>query len=251
MLFAALTFWLLVILFCAWGVHGMWSRLVKPRVVNAVLLPGTLVAQLGHLLGLLITGNPVRHAALMADEKGAPAAESPETQRVPVLGPIIVGLLPLVACASCLYLAARQWGGDVLGRLAEDQAIVVPQSLPTTLPGAWELMRTAITAAEHLLDAILRSDLRSWPTLLFLYLAVCLTVRMTPFEGNRRGAIGAILLTGLAAAALSLITPRIDESVRASWPVLSLAAAMLLFLLLASLLATGTVNLLRILARGG
>ena len=49
MLYAALTFWLLVIVFSAWGVYWLWGRLVKPRVVNTVLLPGTLVAQLGHV----------------------------------------------------------------------------------------------------------------------------------------------------------------------------------------------------------
>ena len=73
MLYAALTLWLLVIVFCAWGVHRIWSGLVKPRVVNTILLPGTLVAQLGHVLGLLVTGNPVRNTALMGDdEKGDP-----------------------------------------------------------------------------------------------------------------------------------------------------------------------------------
>ena len=53
MLYAALTFWLLVVMFSAWGVHRLWSGLIKPRAVNFVLLPGTLVAQLGHVLGLL------------------------------------------------------------------------------------------------------------------------------------------------------------------------------------------------------
>ena len=112
MLYAALTFWLFIIIVTAWGVHTLWSGLVKPRVVNAVLLPGTLVAQLGHVLGLLITGNPVRNTELMSDdEKGAPKSEQPERQRIPILGPILVGLLPLTtteqprwrkSLASCL-----------------------------------------------------------------------------------------------------------------------------------------------------
>jgi hypothetical protein len=44
MLYAALTFWLLIIVFSAWGVHTLLSQLIKPKVVNSILLPGTLVA---------------------------------------------------------------------------------------------------------------------------------------------------------------------------------------------------------------
>ena len=44
-LYAALTFWLLTVVLIAWGVHRLWCGMARPRVVNAVLLPGTLVAQ--------------------------------------------------------------------------------------------------------------------------------------------------------------------------------------------------------------
>ena len=64
MLFAAMTFWLVTAVLSAWGVQQLWRGMVAPRVVNAVLLPGTLVAQLGHVLGLLITGATVNNATL-------------------------------------------------------------------------------------------------------------------------------------------------------------------------------------------
>ena len=91
MLYAALTFWLLVIVFCAWGVHALWSGLIKPRAVNTILLPGTLVAQLGHVLGLLITGNQVQNTALMSDdEDGKPAVLLGCRQRLNSLRPLDV-----------------------------------------------------------------------------------------------------------------------------------------------------------------
>ena len=84
-LYAALTLWLLVIMFSAWGVHRLWSALIKPRVVNSVLLPGTLVAQLGHVLGLLLSGNSVKNTALMDDgEEGDPKSDTPDEQRLPI-----------------------------------------------------------------------------------------------------------------------------------------------------------------------
>lgn len=250
MLYAALTFWLLVIVFSAWGVHWLWGRLVKPRVVNSVLLPGTLVAQLGHVLGLLVTGNSVSNTKLMADdEEGEPTTEPPEKHRIPIVGAVLVGLLPLAACAACLYVASRTLGSGVVGNAASETAEALPLMLPTTLTDVWDLLHASITACEEMLNAIVHSNLSDWTTVLFLYLAVCLTVRMTPFEGARRGAIAAILLSGLIVALLGSLTPSIEAAVLSSWPVLNFAVGMLLFLLLVSLLISGVVGLVRILAR--
>lgn len=250
MLYAALTFWIIVIVFAAWGVHTLWSGMVKPRVVNAVLLPGTLVAQLGHVLGLLISGNSVQNTTLMGDdERGEPQSETPEQSRVPVVGPILTGLLPLVACCGCLYMAAYWWGGSVLSGMMQQAAVQVPQVLPTTLPAMWELLRTLVTVSETMLNSIIRADLANWSTVLFLYLAVCLTVRMTPMEGNRRGALAAIFFAGLIIALLASFSPRVQSFLQSSWPILSFAVGMLLFLLMVSLVVRGVVGLVRVLAR--
>lgn len=250
-LYAALTFWLVVIMFSAWGVHELWGALVKPRVVNSVLLPGTLVAQLGHVLGLLLSGSSVKNTALMGDdEKGDPKSETPDTQRLPIVGPILVGLLPLVACAVCLGVATHLWGGSVLGGDAAAAGMQLPQALPTTLGGVWDLLRGSVDLMEQLLSAILTSDLPNWPTVLFLYLAVCLTVRMAPFKGNRQGAIGAIFLAAIVISVLASLVPAVREFVEvSSWPILSFAVGMLLFLLLVSLVISGLVGFVRILAR--
>ncbi|MCK4341040.1 MAG: hypothetical protein KAY37_04875 [Phycisphaerae bacterium] len=249
-LYAALTFWLVVIMFSAWGVHQMWSSLVKPRVVNSVLLPGTLVAQLGHVLGLLLSGNSVQNTSLMGDdEKGEPKSDTPDKERLPIVGPILVGLLPLVACGACLYIAARMLGGSVLGDVAAGTATQLPQALPTTIAGVWELLRGSVNLLEAMLNAIWNSDLPNWPTVLFLYLAVCLTVRMAPFEGNQRGAIGAVFLAAIVISVLASFIPSARDFIEnSSWPILSFAVAMLLFLLLISLLVRGVIGFIKILA---
>lgn len=246
MLYAALTLWLLVIVFSAAGVHRLWSALIKPRVVNSILLPGTLVAQLGHVLGLLVTGNPVKNTKLMGDdESGEPRSDTPEQPRVPILGPILVGLLPLLACGACLYIVASYWGGTVLRGMG---AVGVETQVPRTLGQLWSLLRDSISLVESLVNAILQRDLLNWVTVLFLYLAVCLTVRMAPFEGNRRGAIGAIVLTGGLVAILGSLWTGARDFVVSSWPILTFTVAMLLFLLLLSLVVAGVVGVIRILA---
>ena len=59
MLYAAMTFWLLVVIFAAWGTIRLYTGIVPPRIVNSVLLPGTFVAQAGRVLGQLVTGGTI------------------------------------------------------------------------------------------------------------------------------------------------------------------------------------------------
>lgn len=248
MLYATLTFWAFVVVFSAWGVHHVWSGMIKPRVVNAILLPGTLVAQLGYVLGLLVTGNAVRNAMLMSDdERGEPRADAPERQKLPVLGSIVVGLLPILACAGCLCAAVTWWGRVVFRGLSGGAEIMVPAELPRTLDGWWELLRTSVTLMQNMLNAVRESDLPNWRTALFLYLAVCLTVRMAPFPGNRRGTLGAIALAGALTAVAASFAPAARESLLSSWYILSFAVAMLMCLLLLTLLVRGAVGVVQIL----
>ena len=59
MLFISMTFWLLAIVFAAYAILRLWSGLVAPKVINALLLPGTVVAQIGHITGVLLTLNRI------------------------------------------------------------------------------------------------------------------------------------------------------------------------------------------------
>ncbi|HSW46259.1 MAG TPA: hypothetical protein VLM89_11885, partial [Phycisphaerae bacterium] len=113
--YAAITFWLLVIVFSALGVHRLWSGLVQPKVVNTVLLPGTLVATLGHILGLLITGGTVENTSLIKDdESGEPQTGKDPKPRVPIFGAVIIALLPLIGCAIAIFAVSHYIGSPIL-----------------------------------------------------------------------------------------------------------------------------------------
>jgi hypothetical protein len=247
MLFAALTFWLFVIIFSAWAVHRLLCRLIKPKIVNALLLPGTLVAQLGHIFGLLVTGNEVRRASLMSDdEQGEPQAEAPDSHKIPILGSVVVGLLPILACSAALVVAIKWWGVWVFYGMHRD---IVPQALPLDLTMIFVLLHEAVDAAEAMLVAIRKSDLTNWQTLLFIYVATCLTVRMAPFRGHERGAVVALALAGLLIWIAGLLSGQVATLIEQGWPMLSFVASLLLFLLVLTLLATAVVELVRLLAR--
>lgn len=249
MVYAALTFWLLVIVLTAWGVHQLWAGMVRAKVLNTVLLPGTLAAQVGHVLGLLVTGATISNTTLYKDdESGAPEQTRDPQPKIPVVGPVVIGLLPLLACALAIYGVARFLGDPVIARMS---AQVVGPSLPTSLGGFWDLLRGQVTLVESIVSAIGSADFGSWKTWLFLYLLTCLSVRIAPFPGNLRGALGAILVLGVIGALLSSLTNVADARVQNAWAVLNLTVATLLFLLLISLIVRGGVGLVRVLREDG
>jgi len=246
MLYAALTFWLLVAVLTAWAVHQLWSGMLKPRTVNSILLPGTLVAQLGHVAGLLVTGATVTNTTLYKDdESGEPEMTKDAKPRIPIIGPIIIGMLPLVSCVVAMFLVTRYLGANIVGQLASR---TVAHALPTTLAGFWQLLRDQITLMEATVDATVAANWDRWQVWLFVYLVVCLTVRMAPFPGTLRGSLGATIVLGLVAALVASVIATGGNVLGPLWGVLTLAVATLLVLLLASLAVRGTVGLVKLLA---
>lgn len=246
MLYAALTFWLLVAVLTAYGVHQLWSGMLKPRTVNSILLPGTLVAQLGHVAGLLVTGATVTNTTLYKDdESGEPEMTQDPKPRIPVVGSIIIGMLPLLSCAVAIFLVIRFMGGSIV---SEMKPHTVAAALPTTLAMFWDLLRDQISLVESTVSAARGADWSQWQVWLFVYLVICLTVRMAPFPGTLRGSLLATIVLGLLAALILSVAGKGQASFEAGWSVLSLSVATLLFLLLVSLLVRGTVSLTKLLA---
>ena len=246
MLYVTSAFWLLIAVLMAWGVHHLWSRMLKPRTVNSILLPGTLVAQLGHVLGLLVTGATVTNTTLYKDdESGEPEMTKDPKPRIPVIGPLMIGMLPLLACAVAIFFVTRYLGGQIVAQMNEQH---VAEALPTTLAGCWQLLRDQITLVEAAVAAAIGADWGRWEVWLFVYLVICLTVRMAPFPGTLRGSLGATVVLGLLAAFIASVADAGRTGFEAGWTVLSLSVPTLLFLLLASLLVHGTVGLVKLLA---
>lgn len=248
--YASMTFWLLVAAFSALGVHRLWCSIFEPKAVNWALLPGTLVAQLGHILGLLVTGGTVNNTSLIKDDgSGEPQTPSEPESRLPVLGAVIVALLPLVGCAAAIYWVSRYFGVPIL--LAVDERVAGKLILPTSLSSFFDTTRGAITLVEQLVDAVRTGNYREWRTWVFLYLVICLTVRMAPFAGNLRGSIGAILLTGLISFLVGHLTGMTDSLLSSVWPLVVFCVAVLLMLLMFSLIAKAAVMLGKIFYAGG
>jgi hypothetical protein len=239
MIYAAACFWIAVAVLLAWGVNTLWLGMMKPKTVNAVLLPGTLMALLARIVALLITGATVNDTALMKDgDKGEATVDPGPKPRLPIIGPVLVALLPMALLAALIYALGMKLGAPVLAGVPADK--IAPE-LPATLAALWAQLRDLITLSEATLNAVRTAAAEPWKVAAFAYLLVCLTVRMAPLPGNVRGHLGAIATAGVAGFLIGTIHPTMPESIVRAWPVLALTVGWLTLLLLASLAARGVV----------
>lgn len=242
MIYAAASFWLLVFVLMAWGVEHLWRTQAKTKTLNTVLFPGTIVAQAGRIVGLLITGATVAPGAQKNDD-----GDRPDWQpKLPVIGPVLVALVPMVAIALMIYLVIVYLGPAIIAQLPADQ---IPPSMPLSLTAFWEQLRRLITLSENTLNAVRAAETAAWQILLFVYLMICLTIRMAPFPGNVRGHVGAIVILGVIAALAGSVWETMPQLILSAWPLLALSIGWLLLVLLATLLACGIIQTTRLILR--
>ncbi len=244
MLYAAMVFWLMVLVFAAYGTHQLWAGMMKPNVLNIVLLPGTLIAQAGRIVGMLVTGAQINNAALLTTADQSKTTKSKASQpKIPVIGPVLIALLPMLTCGFAIHMVVTTIGQNVLTLPTESTS----NTLPLTFNSLWELLRSTIGVAEHVTGIVLSSDFRNWQTWLFVYLIICLTVRLAPMPGAHRGAIGAVLLIGVLISVVGRFAETSEGTIEGLWDLLNFSVGCLLCLLLLSLIVRGGVGLFRIL----
>ena len=124
----------------------------------------------------------------------------------------------------------------------------IPQTLPAGRGEFWTLLRESVSVTEALLDSVLASNLGQWPVWAFIYLTICLTVRMGPLPDTARGAVGAILILGPLAALVGTTSDLGRNFIQNGWPILSFSTAALFFLMLFTLLVRAAVGFARILS---
>ena len=235
MVFLSAFVWVTISVLLAWGIQWIWTGMTKPKAINTFLFPGTLIASIGRTVALLITGATWADAP-KGSAGAAPAGPQP---KMPVMGPIIVAAIPLVLVGAVLYLLMFRLGSPVLHELSTSQ---VSRDLPWTLAGFWEQLRALVTLSEKTLDAVRRAQIDSWQSFAFVYLMICLTVRLAPFPGNVRGHLIAIGVLGIVAALAGTVSPRYEEMLAAGWPLLSFTVGWLLLLMILSLLAKALIT---------
>jgi len=245
--------WLLLIVFCGIGVYRLWAQVLRPAWLSWVLLPATVVSEMAYIFGCLITGGEIRRAKLLSDRDGGDSGE-PTTQAAPrwkVLGPIIAALVAILACGAAIGLADWLLGEPVMREFRFARALADPAGRPAALASwdaLWARMDDQLTLLRRTCETFARLDWLNWRVLLFVYLAMCLSIRLAPVQRDLRSTLAAAAILAVLIVLIGAVTTRFDRILQAARPILTYVWGNLLLLLALSLLARGLIALVRVLA---
>lgn len=248
MIYLAFAFWLFAIVLTARGILTLWAKLVKPRYLAIALIPGTLTAELGYLLGCLLSGAEVRVSHLFGKATGD-GEESSSPKGVPYLTPVLTGMLPLAACIAMILLISTELGHPVFQSYRVN-GVAAPKALPfVSGQSIWLFLEDQVHLLRDLWNALAATlnnyPWRNWKAWLFQYMLICLIVRMAPNGRPMRPALlGTAVVAGTAALGIAVGTGN-AEALNSAWPLLSYVWASALGLLAMTLLIHGAFGLAR------
>lgn len=252
-----MTFWLLLILFAGIGIYRLLGQFGKPRWVDWALLPGTIVSEMAYIFGCLITGAEVRRAKLISSETSGRGARhtgqaTEATPKLKTVGPTIAALVAIVGCMAAIVIVHSLLGGPVIGKfIASDagggESMLAP-ALPTSWDGFWDGLRGQVDLVRRMCETWVLADWTDWRVVLFVYLALCLSIRLAPVSRPVRPTLAAAIVISALIALAGLLSDRFTGLVTDLWPLLTYVWASLLLLLLLVLLARGVVSLVNVLA---
>jgi len=256
LIYAAFTLWLILILFAGVGIYRLWTRMVRPAYVHWALLPGTVVSEMAYIFGCLITGGEIRRAKLieMPTAKAGKGDAEPSTDASPglkVIGPVLASLLAVVACVAAILVARKALGARVIEQFAIDNGLFsagLPQSLPMSWNEFWLQVDDQVILLRHICETYGSREWFDWRGVLFVYLGLCLSVRLSPVTRPMRPTLAAVVVIAAVIAIVGLVWPRFSGLMLDIWPLLAYIWASLLLLLVVTLLINGIVALVRVLA---
>lgn len=241
MIYFSASLWMAAAVLLAWGVRAIWRGVISPRALNIALLPGTLIAQLGMIVAILMTEKELVPVSFLGEEE-PDEDEKSEAPRVPFLQAVLVGLLPLVTVGAAVTLILIGPGAGLLEPVSADHVSLSP---PQDISAFWTQIRHLVTLTEETLNSLRLRDWGSWPTWLLTYLLVCLVMQLAPPARSSYGRFYAIALVGVAGSLVGTLVPAFPNVILAAWPRLVFVCGLLLLILTASLFLRGGVAVVR------
>ena len=258
MIYAAFTMWLVLTVFAGIGVYRMWASLGKPAQVNCALLPGTLVSQMAYIFGCLITGGEIKNAKMVPakGDSGGGAPQTSDSPRLKVVGPLVSSLLSLVACGAAILAVHHALGKPVIERFSSasggsfyssSSAVGLAKAPPKSWDAGWEMLEGQVRLVKHTCETWWDLDWKNWRVALFVYLAICLAVRLGPVSRPIRPTLGAVCAVAGVIAIIGAIDKNFIDLIDDVWPLLTYVWATLLTVLTGTLAVLAAVALWRIL----
>ena len=248
LVYVAFALYLFLILCMGIGVYKLWTKLVRPAWIDWALLPGTVVSEMSYIFGWLITGGEIQRAKLLSDDSKGSSSSS-KTQAKPglkTIGAILASLVGILGCAASLVAVQAVLGKKVIARFAGAWAEPgLPMELPASWSGFWGQAARLLDLQRATCETFAALEWGQWQVALFVYLSICLAIRLAPSRSTGRGTVGAIVLLAALCALVGALSTGFRDVLLKAWPLLTYVWAGLLTALMATLLLHGGVSVVR------
>ena len=253
MVYAAFVFWLVLILGMGVGVYRLWSQLLRPAWVNWAILPGTIVSEVSYIFGCLITGGEIQRAKLMDGGSGSKPRSKRSSESKPrfrTFGAVSSSLVSVLACAGAIVGIEWLLGQPVMATFRQVWSASgnLPDKLPLSWTALWGELDHLMRLQRHACEALVRLEWAQWQVSVFVYLSLCLAIRLTPVRGTSRQTLAAVLIIFGLVALIGGLVPESRTVIEQYWPLLTYVWSVVLTLLLASLIFCGVVAVIRVVA---
>lgn len=248
----ALAFWLLLILFTAMGVYRLGELFGKAKLIDWVLLPGTLAGELAYVFGCLITGAEVHGARLFPSDKGQ-SSMTQATPAIKVIGPLLAATVALVCGIGAIVATHRLLDEPVIRQFIVDDTSIIPSvganlagQQPTTSQEFWNLPAAQVKLVQKMYRTLVTINWGDWRAGLFVYIALCLSIRLAPIRRPIRPALGAAVLAPIIVALAQLAGADLASGIEGLWFLLTYIWASLLLVLIVLALIRGGIYLVNV-----
>lgn len=183
MIYFALTFELIAIVFLSFSVEKLWAKYINNKALRIFLLPGAAAHELSHAVLCLITGTTIKNLNVFKLKENDIQYEKP---KLSVVGNFLIAAAPIFGCGIILIFLAAFLGSSA--------------GLNDPIPDvtAW------YSHAEYLIKTIKATIMAFWEQitlhrtrpLIFIPLAIIFTVSMSPSRNDIKFLVLGFIISG-------------------------------------------------------
>ncbi len=101
--------WLFILIALSFLLGFLWKNILTGKKYRLILFPGTIVHEVSHILGCLLTGSKIKKVEFFSSRGSYVAHTKP---KIPLIGNFIVSFAPIAGGIAVLFFTFRFFGYD-------------------------------------------------------------------------------------------------------------------------------------------
>ncbi len=239
MIYFALAFELIAIVFLSYGVEKLWTKYVNARISQFILFPGMVIHVLSHALLCILTGATIKNLNIFKLGKNEILFVKP---KIGFIGTFFIAAAPIFGCGLIILILLAIFGG--IG--VENLPLTNTTGIYTHVIDLLQIMHTNLTLFWRQIAA------QNISSIIFLSLAVILSISMSPNIGELKYLVIGFIVCGAIPFSLKLIDFDVYNYalckiiINKLWLIITLLISVLTAVLCITIILTGVIAGLRL-----